>query len=639
MIFKRIVTAFCLAAILLSLASTAVSASKYHEDPTAVQENFSGMSLLLYYSGLLDMVQQGNYSDIESAISKLDFANLPAVLKKTNSDLAARGIDLFQSMRSLSIAWQKYRQLIERVQPYEFQPLIEQVSREITKSRENLDSIELSVNVIGKYLKIDSLPPSNGLRVVYEEIIDKITQLKEFVENVDIALEQGQQLIKSRQATNLSLEGPSIALFPGDEAAFSGFLTAGSAPMAGRDIEIRLDNVPFSSVQSDATGFFKGSIKVPYSYIPEMSLQAFYLPADADAGIYQGSVSPIRQLRISFYQADLRIETEDKAYPGRELAFTVKLEYAPGTPLQSREAEIYLDDSLTGKFAIRDSSMQKIQLDPALSIGKHTLTVSIKSEGMYAPVSEKLPLDVTLAVPVLEMATPGTVMVPGKLIISGKVSSETGQMQNARISLEVRNSTAVIKTDDEGRFETTLLLGLGVDLLGNQTISVKVQPEEPWNKSLAISKKIFMVNLPSCAILLVVLAALCYYLPRRFKFRLRKAPVVKKPKYSTPAPAAQSIQAAADAKEGGDNLIFDLYRFALKIVTAITRAVLKPQQTLREFALENNKALGSLSRYFNDFTRLIERLLYSRHKATDADLKKSRELYDSMNKEARHEDL
>ena len=101
---------------------------------------------------------------------------------------------------------------------------------------------------------------------------------------------------------------------------------------------------------------------------------------------------------------------------------------------------------------------------------------------------------------------------------------------------------------------------------------------------------------------------------------------------------ATAAHAAESTVESSGNPIFDLYRLALKLVTTITRVVLKPQQTLREFARENSQALGPLSRHFNEFTALVEKLLYSRHKQSPEDLRKSQELYTSLEKESRHED-
>jgi hypothetical protein len=640
MIFRRIFTAVCLAAILISLAAAAVNAGKQHEDPAAIKEDFSGISLLLYYSDLLDMVQQGNLENIGTAINKLDYVSVPANLQKTHSDITGQSVELFQSVKNLASTWQDYSSSLGRVQTEEIQGIISQLSGETARIREHLGSVEQSMNLIDKYLKIESLPPDSSMKTVYQDIVKKISRLEAFVDSVDLQVDQGKNWIESLQATQLSLDVPSTAFFSGEEIKVSGFLAAGATPLAGREIEIRLDHAYYTSVQSDSGGFFKAPVSVPYIYSPEVALQAVFFPGGQDADVYSGTISPLRQLQVAYYQADLRIGTEEKAYPGRDTTITVELDYAPGTPLQSREAEIYLDNSLAAQFFIADSASQNLRLDPAISTGSHTLVVSIKADGRYAPALSVFPLEVIKAVPVLEMVDSGTVLVPGSLFISGKISSEIGPLQNAGVNLNVRGSTASVMTDSEGQFETKMLMGLGTDLLNSQAMKIEIQPEEAWNSPLNITQKIFMVNLPNCAILLVVLAALSYYLPRRFRGRSRKSTVRDYKKTDPSAPeAVLPVPTAAVSRKGGENLIFDLYRFALKLVTALTHAVLKPHQTLREFAGENSPALGKLSRYFVDFTRLIEKLLYSRHKATQNDLQKSRELYESMAKGARHENL
>ncbi|MBN1188898.1 MAG: DUF4129 domain-containing protein [Dehalococcoidales bacterium] len=639
MILKRSLAVLCLFALLLGLTSTAVAAGKQHEDPSAIEEDFSGLSLLLYYSDLLDMVQQGNLENIDKAIEKLDYVNTPSELQQTNSDLSSAGKELFQAISTLTSAWQEYSQSLGRLQTDEMQGLMEQMSGEVALIKTNIGSIKQSIGVIEKYLKIESLPASSTLKTVYGEVIGKISQLEMFVEDIDASLDEGKQIIEKLKPADLTLEVPSIDFFPGDKAGFSGLITLESAPLADREIEIRLDGKRYSTVRSDAAGLFRGTVTIPEVYKQSVSLRAVFLPAGADIGVYGGSSSPERNINIKYYRADLRVVTEEKAYPGKSLNINGELEYSAGAPQQPRKAVIYFDGLPEADFSFTDRFSEKIGLDPHVSTGKHTLSVSVEAEGRYAPVSSDAPLEVNLAVPVAELDTPGTVLVPGSLIISGTLRSETGPLQKAVISLKMRKSAVEIRTDDDGHFDTKMLLGLGTDLIGNQTVEVQVQPGEPWNAPLIISTKIFVINLPNCAVLLVVLAALSYYLPRLYKRRFKKPGVRdQKPAVFPVLEAVPDVRAGPGIKEHGDSTIFDFYRFAIRLVTAVTRAVLKPHQTLREFAEENSTALGKLSRYFSEFTRLIEKLLYSRHQATDEDLRESRDLYESMDKEVRHED-
>ena len=84
------------------------------------------------------------------------------------------------------------------------------------------------------------------------------------------------------------------------------------------------------------------------------------------------------------------------------------------------------------------------------------------------------------------------------------------------------------------------------------------------------------------------------------------------------------MQAASnESPEEIANPIIYTYRWVLKLVQALTRAVFKPSMTLREYAAANARLLGPLSKPFLELTLLVERKLYSRHQTTPAEIEKS----------------
>ena len=60
---------------------------------------------------------------------------------------------------------------------------------------------------------------------------------------------------------------------------------------------------------------------------------------------------------------------------------------------------------------------------------------------------------------------------------------------------------------------------------------------------------------------------------------------------------------------------------------------MKPDQTLREFAAATNKALGPVAGYFIDFTRFVEKLLYSQYQPADHDVEQSKQVTDKIEQE------
>jgi len=113
---------------------------------------------------------------------------------------------------------------------------------------------------------------------------------------------------------------------------------------------------------------------------------------------------------------------------------------------------------------------------------------------------------------------------------------------------------------------------------------------------------------------------------------------------SEPAPEySQSITALASTGESDEgsgeprNRIFHGYRLVVGLIQGITEALLKPQQTLREFANESGRILGPAAKYFIELTRIVERLLYSEYRPAEEDVEKSEQLSRKMWEESEPE--
>ena len=86
-----------------------------------------------------------------------------------------------------------------------------------------------------------------------------------------------------------------------------------------------------------------------------------------------------------------------------------------------------------------------------------------------------------------------------------------------------------------------------------------------------------------------------------------------------------------------DNSMFYWYHVALKLVQNITKVMLKPHKTLREYGKEANPALGPVGKYFMELTYLIEKRLYGKRQPDINDVQKSQELALEIQKQAGRE--
>jgi hypothetical protein len=173
---------------------------------------------------------------------------------------------------------------------------------------------------------------------------------------------------------------------------------------------------------------------------------------------------------------------------------------------------------------------------------------------------------------------------------------------------------------------------------------LQVKPSEPWNAPLASTKNIFLINYVTLVLILIVLLALAVYLPRRLKkwFAAPPGKKVRLPGLVLPSPPSvyqsktvisPKAQQSLPKTEETVNSVSYWYRIALKLVQSITKMMLKPHQTLREYGKEASTALGPAGKYFMELTYLIEKRLYGRRQPDASDVQKSQDLTLEIQKE------
>jgi hypothetical protein len=99
-------------------------------------------------------------------------------------------------------------------------------------------------------------------------------------------------------------------------------------------------------------------------------------------------------------------------------------------------------------------------------------------------------------------------------------------------------------------------------------------------------------------------------------------------------PAMAANQEHKGANDGPRYRILYGYRLAVRLLQRGTRALLQPQQTLREFAKETSQKVGPAAQYFIQLTRIVEKLLYSKYVPTKKDVSHGEQLVHKIEEEA-----
>jgi hypothetical protein len=192
-------------------------------------------------------------------------------------------------------------------------------------------------------------------------------------------------------------------------------------------------------------------------------------------------------------------------------------------------------------------------------------------------------------------------------------------------------------------------MGLGV--VGSQDLAIQALPQEPWHAPLATTRSVMMINMVNCGGILAILIFLGIYLPGRLRKKLGAYPVNRtRPEVIITLPEltpvySESVIAPAQVEEripdSGEprSRILHWYRLAVRLIQGITATLLKPHQTLREFARENVSTLGPAAKYFIKLTEIVERLLYSQYRPTEKDAGESQQLSHTIEEELKREGI
>jgi hypothetical protein len=682
----RIASAFLFCMALLVLMSPPQSWAQegeqpvHHEDPDVVKTIYSNMALMRYYAGSLDLILQGDWEGIKINLGKLPLANLPDALAESAETFRSSGIKLTGSMEELEAMWEKGKILASQYRLEEARDLYFQAKGKLPQFIQELNRLESSLTATADFMKITGLPSSNNLQMTYQEIIGKINQIREMPELFEKIIEElaGRGFPNDNKElpfkkTEVTLVVSQEPVFVGDEVYFEGLLSSGEQQLGAREIEILLNSDVYVKAVTDGLGRYRGLLKLPYQYISEVGLQALYVPQGGDAGIYRAGLSDEAKVKLKYYEGKLTLTGDIKAYPGKTTSITGKFEYqlvsgenktpqdlAAAGDGYNRTVELYLDDSLCGRYATEAGFTQSVDISPDAVIKRHVVSAFAGGNGRLAPVTGEYGLEVVKAAVNMELEAPVLTWIPGSFDLRGRLWSELGPLENAMVKVDGMNTTVATEDDFEnppgsilitegeynGEFKKTVKAGMGWSLLGIMTLNIQVEPQEPWNAPVTVNKNIFMINFINTGAILAALALMGLILSRRLgKWYAARQGLTVQPRMMVKQavqPAAVLLRSDQDAAPGQNEAwetlpkkahrytVLYWYQVALELVQRITGLVFRPNQTLREYDRESSRKLGATAGYFHNLIMLVEKVLYSRYKSRLEDEEKAREMVEGI---------
>jgi hypothetical protein len=662
MYLKQLLTKFVPALLLLlvlpgGIIMAADSGMEQHENPDLATQDFDNVAILGYYTMLLDDVIAKAPTEVESLLDKRPFANIPEDLEGSLETFGNASVDISWLISDIEAELDNLNLLTRQFLLEEAKAQRQQTQDKLARAFELLPAIEKSAATASEELGVPSSQSGSSLKIAYEELQNRIDQLRKLLGLLQALLEalpeetlqelvQGlpenitpEQLAslleKMLCPTDITLAIESNTVFVGDGVGFEGRLTCADSSLPNREVVLLLNGVPYLNCLTGSDGSYQGRLQIPYNYVPSLTLQALYYPQDKDIGVYLASKSTAADIQVLFHTATLYLQSQSKSYPGLDSILYGRFDYGDQPILAARDIEIYLDRKLVSRVNVGESFEQKISLGNETALGEHSLLVLAPAQNRYAPVYSETTLNVVKATPVIDVSPPRIAIMPLALNLKGRIYSELGPLKGATVKATFGSSEAQATTSQDGSFTLKLETGMNFSLVGSRELSIKANPTEPWDSPASISFTIVAINPILIGLLSLAIVAIIVTLVNRLRGKSRRpafGALGTTPGVLTTKPASELVTQGSfhTSSQAGDNdlrkLIFELYRRLLGLIQDFTSIVLKPNLTLREFTSQCAPLLGPAQKYLDQFTSLIERLLYSKHSPEPADLEKGLEL-------------
>jgi hypothetical protein len=640
-----VVAVVALAAVACDLPAARVEP---HENPDTAPIVFAGISQLQAYSGALNFVSEMDATGVEVLRDQASRGNIPAALRQIMADFLSSGQALATLISWIEADLESSRTLVSQFRPAEAAQSSAAAAQKLSKAYAELWVMETRFQEVGRQLQVDSMGEGSPLRQAYEEVEAKLlrprSQLDLLTDMHRSLTEQTELQTEMFRPTTITLVIQPLTAFVGDTVEFQGTLSADGDPLVGRKVTVLLNGSPAAAVFTDGGGAYRGRLVLPYEYISEMTVQPLYYPEGADAGVYLGTFPTRVSLLVSSFPTVVSLQVPEGAYPGRNLVLQGSFDYGGKPAPASRSLRIYWDsEPVTEESVPADFTLELLPTEEA-SLGKHRVTVHVLPHQRYAPAWVSFEVELTQATPVIEVDAPGVVVLPLALDIRGKVYSTLGPLQDAPVRIALGDWAVTTRSRGDGTFGARLSTGMNLTVAGPQELRVSVTPEEPSHKATSLATDVVVINPAGMAGLALALSIPVFLGASRLR-RRRAGPGAVTP---GPRPAPAAVRTESPPPRGGilepevgggpPAVLLAVYRGVLRLVQRATAVALRPRHTLREFAQECTPGLGPLAGYFQEFTLMIERLLYSRHRPGEGEAAHGRELSQRLKEGLRDED-
>jgi hypothetical protein len=637
-LFSLLLTSVLTGCFPVSAAQTLIP----HEDPGATRSTIDAYSFLSEYATIFSLMSNQLYENASRLSEQLSHITLPAdlsyILNRYNN-LTQQLIDVLNDLQS---TLDKISSLLDQNRLSDAEQSLNQAGVLVAKAQILLGDLKDATATVSQRLGVFSSAAQSRTQQAYNQLQSMLEKLNQLIERYHELLKRANQRIEEIKAENLkpatlTLSLNSTRCYVGSTISASGTLSSQGEPIGNRKVKLYIDGTETAEISTDINGNYQTAIDVPYKYVNSIAIQAIYSPAGSDKNEYLAALSPTVTLKLLFLITNLEISVPDVGHPGLPFTVTGKVTDTDAHGLLNRQVTVAFDGTIETQVKTNQEGAftAKFTVNTQTSLGKHTLTVLVDAQNLYAPTSKQNTITIQKMATQLQVDAPTFIVLPAQLEVTGKATSSSAPLKGATIQIEYANISSTTETRDDGSFNISIQVPLNTVLAGNQELKVKAQPSEPWQATAETAKNIFALNSVSTSVALASSASLfaVAYMRLTKNRKTEKTTLQSKQTISTthsvdsenkPVTAPQTIDTTRI--NGPRGQIIQFYTEALTAVQAATNIQLPPSMTLREYVQATQLKIGALAKEFRELTGLAEKSLYSPHEPHPSEINRAEEL-------------
>jgi len=328
--------------------------------------------------------------------------------------------------------------------------------------------------------------------------------------------------------------------------------------------------------------------------------------------------------RLLPYETLIQLDAPQTGYPGRPFVVSGTVRGRAPSLSRDRRLSVYLDGRRVAEVPAKAFRIQ-FPMPDDVATGEHQLFAEIPVQGRYLGARAWRTIQISRVIPSMVADTRQWVTVPGRLSVSGSVTSQIGPIRNAAVQVSVGRQQYQATTSELGTFQLSTDLPAALTLIGPTALSVLVLPNEPWVAPVAQDQRILVINLVSVGVLATVLMGGVVLLFRRTG---KPALIEVFPETSAEVPLApaQLPKAMVPVRIAGPlaKELLTIYQQVLQRIETGAAIHAEANTTLREFARRVPLRLEGDPLW--RMTGLAELALYSPHPITPALVEQARAL-------------